>query len=163
MPPADMIPTTGTLALGTIDVPRFGDMRWVELTDSQQVELVPGAQGGFHVWVMYRIQDLTGRVQVFRTADRVPQDGSPSQRVLTTSGFITIPPGTTWQSDPIPSFMCPTPIGVSVLSAPIQLSVRITAADDASVTLAEKTVKIQEQCPPATDTTHDFCLRICQG
>lgn len=163
MPP-DLTPTAGTLTLGTIDVPRFGDTRWVDLADDQMVQLVPGAQGGFHVWVLYRTQGISGRVQVFRIAERLPPDGSPRQRVLTTSGFITIPTAELWQTpDPIPSFMCPTPIGVSVLSAPIEISVRITAADDANLTLAQAKVRLQEQCPPDTDPTHAFCLRICQG
>ena len=161
--PPDLQPTVGTLTLGTVDVPRFGDSRWVDLVDDQQVQLVPGAQGGFHVWVLYRTQGLTGRVQVFRIAERLPPDGSPRQRVLTTSGFLTIPTDS-WQTpDPIPSFMCPTPIGVSVLSAPIEISVRITAADDANATLAQAKVRLQEQCPPDADPTHAFCLRICQG
>ena len=160
---ADMQPPVGKLALGTIDVPQFGDMRWVDLVNDQKVELAPGAQGGFHVWVLYRLQGVAGRVQVFRIANRLPPDGAPSQRVLTTSGFITIPPGDLWQSDPIPSFMCPTPIGVSVLSAPIELSVRFAAEDDATVTLAQATVRMQEQCPPASDPSHSFCLQICQG
>ncbi len=162
--PVDMAPTVGTLTLGTIDVPRFGDTRWVDLVDDQMVQLAPGAQGGFHVWVLYRTQGISGRVQVSRIADRLPPDGSARQRVLTTSGFITIPSTELWQTpDPIASFMCPTPIGVSVLSAPIELSVRITAADDQNLTLAQAKVRLQEQCPPDTDPTHAFCLRICQG
>jgi hypothetical protein len=155
---------TGTLALGTVDVARYGDQRWVDLTDGQQVTLVPGAQGGFHVWVLYRTQGISGRVQVSRIADRVPADGSARQRVLTTTGVLTIPSSDPWQTpDPIPSFMCPTPIGVSVLDAPIELSVRISPESDASTTLAQSTVRILEQCPPVTDSTHDFCLKICQG
>lgn len=160
----DLGPTPGTLTLGTIDPARFGDNRWVDLADDQLVQLAPGAQGGFHVWVLYRIQGLAGRVQVSRIADRLPPDGSARQRVLTTTGFLTLPSTDLWQTpDPIPSFMCPTPIGVSVLSAPIELSVRITDQDDSTRTLAQAKVRLQEQCPPDTDPTHAFCLRICQG
>jgi hypothetical protein len=59
--------------------------------------------------------------------------------------------------------MCPTPIGVSVLSAPIELSVRITPVDDPSTTLAQSVVRMQEQCPPPADPTHQRCLDICNG
>ena len=42
--PPDLTPTVGTLTLGTVDVPRFGDTRWVDLADDQLRRRTRGAQ-----------------------------------------------------------------------------------------------------------------------
>jgi hypothetical protein len=160
MPPV----MTLDLQLGTVDLRKNGDTRWVDLTDDQQVELAPGAQGGFHVWLLYRIgeNDQPRKLRIERIADRIG-DGEIRQRVLTTSNNIEVPAMPLWELPaPVPSFMCPTPIGVNVIDAPLELLVRVS--DDASGTeLAEKSVRIFPGCPPDGDAQRDFCLRICQG
>lgn len=171
-PPSTMPPLPGKLELGTIDPRRFGDNRWVALAEGEEVELASGAQGGFHVWVKYRITGLGGRVRVNRIAERIGSDGT-RQRVLTAPstvidlGTLAAEGVTYWESaDPIPSFMCPTPIGVSVLDAPIQLDVSVESAEPVGApgaALARATVTLRPHCPPLGDTTRDFCLQICQG
>lgn len=161
-PPPDSLP--GQLSLGTIDT----QGRWVDLVEGAEVELVPGAQGGFHVWLKYRVSGLSGRVRVSRIADRIGP-GDTRQRVLTApSTVLELPAGTSpWETpDPIPSFMCPTPIGVSVLDAPIAFQVTMEAADATSTppaTLARAAVTLRPHCPPVGDGTRPFCLQICQG
>lgn len=158
-------PMTLSLQLGTIDMRLHGDARWVDFTEDKPAELAPGAQGGFHVWVLYRIgqNDRARKVRIERIADRLAGDGS-RQRVLTTSNTLELPNETAYESPlPIPSFMCPTPIGVNILDAPLELLVRISESDDAATLLAEKRVRLQPICPPVGDDQRDFCLRICTG
>ena len=77
--------------------------------------LVPGAQGGFHVWVKWKVEGMSPqKVHAARTVRRV-SDGAP---ILTTETAqrrwgrwrrrVVEPPSA------LPSFMCPTPIGISV-------------------------------------------------
>lgn len=170
-PPPPMPPMRGELTLGTIDTRRFGDTRWVDLVDGDGVELAPGAQGGFHVWVKYRIKGLTGPIRVSRIADRI--SGDERQRVLTApSTLLTLPRDVAsdfvYESpDPIPSFMCPTPIGVNVIDATLELKVTLEAAEppppQPAETLTSRTVRLQPRCPPPEDQTRAFCLQICQG
>ncbi|MFO0574232.1 MAG: hypothetical protein U1A78_09550 [Polyangia bacterium] len=160
-------PPPGQLSLGTIDT----QGRWVDLADvsgDAEVELVPGAQGGFHVWLKYRISGLSGRVRVSRIAERIGPGGT-RQRVLTAPSTVLELPadGSRWETpDPIPSFMCPTPIGVSVLDAPVEFLVTMEAADATDqppATLARAAVTLRPRCPPEGDGTRPFCLQICKG
>ncbi len=157
------------MQLGTVNPTQSGSDSWIDLSDGQQVELAPGAQGGFHVWLLYRVGGNTQeqQVRVDRIADRIAPDNT-TERVLTASGVQDLPAQPLWQLPmPQPSFMCPTPIGVSVLDAPVQLDVRLssdlaTGMSPGSL-LAEQHVLLHLSCPPAGDPQHDFCLKICQG
>jgi hypothetical protein len=159
-------PPPGQLSLGTINT----QGGWVDLTEGAEVELVPGAQGGFHVWLKYRVSGLSGRVRVSRIADRIGA-GDTRQRVLTAPPTVLELPASPspWETpDPIPGFMCPTPIGVSVLDAPVQFQVTLEAADATNppapaAPLAHAAVTLRPRCPPAGDGTRPFCLQICQG
>jgi hypothetical protein len=156
---------TLSLGLGTIDTRLYGDTRWVDLVDDKPLELAPGAQGGFHVWLLYRVgeNNRDRRVRVERIADRLGGDGS-RQRVLTTSNNIDLPADSPYETPmPIPSFMCPTPIGVNILDAPLEFMVRVSEAESATGLLAEKRVRIQPSCPPIGDPQRDFCMNICTG
>src|SRR3712207_254411 len=75
-------PEPKELQLGTIDVRRHGDSRWVDNVDGQDAELAPGAQGDCHSWLRYRGRPLGGKGRGERIADRRPESG-PRQRVLT--------------------------------------------------------------------------------
>lgn len=154
-----------SLALGTVSVQQTGDNRWVDFENGGPAELVPGAQGGFHVWLLYRISgnNVPQQVQVQRKADRIAPDGT-RQRVLTVSTQLELPAQPLWESPtPLPSFMCPTPLGVNILDAPVELEVRISEAKPDGMLLCEARVLFQPVCPPPTDPLHDFCLGICQG
>lgn len=163
-PPPPPPPPPGQLSLGTLDT----QGRWVDLIEGAEVPLVPGAQGGFHVWLKYRISGLSGRVRVSRIAERLGPGGT-RQRVLTApSTVLELPADSSpWETpDPIPSFMCPTPIGVSVLDAPVEFLVTMEVAEPTvqpPATLARAAVTLRPHCPPEGDGTRPFCLQICSG
>lgn len=154
-----------SLFLGTVPAQQTGDNRWIDFINGGPAELVPGAQGGFHVWLLYRIggNNVPQQVQVQRIADRIAQGGT-RQRVLTVNTQLELPAQPLWESPmPQPSFMCPTPLGVNILDAPVELEVHISEAKQGGMLLCAARVLFQPVCPPPTDPLHDRCLAICQG
>jgi hypothetical protein len=139
------------LQLGGIDA--GGAFRAVE--EGAEVELVEGAQGGFHVWVKYRVTDAPiGSVQILRTARRAA-DG---RLVLRLTGTAEVDSAAWETPQPVPMFMCPSPIGLSVIDQPITLEV--DASDDAGHPIAGGTLTVVPRCP---DLHRDFCNAICTG
>lgn len=128
------------------------------LTDGQDATLVEGAQGGFHVWLSYAVRGVTGSFTLERDAHRV-SDGAV---VLRYRGPMDVgaPADDGWWSapSPIPMFMCPTPIGISIVDEPIDFELRLL--DDADVERAHTHVTLVPRCP---DAQRDFCTRICTG
>src|SRR5262249_6328176 len=61
-------------------------------------------------------------------------------------------------AQPVPMFMCPSPVGISVIDTPIRLELTIRRADDSSAVQAG--VEVIPVCP---DDARDFCERICTG
>jgi hypothetical protein len=121
--------------------------------------LVPGAQGGFHVWLSYRIKGADGAVKASHTVRR-ESDGkllSRGDRRLEVADAGT---DGWWQSDSAtPAFLCPTPLGVSVIDEHAVFEVNLFAEDGSE--LATQQVKTQLVCP--TDAQAAFCMSICQG
>lgn len=155
------------LELGTLDPAEPMAFRFLPLTDDMQVQLAGGAQGGFHIWTLYRVHGNTidRRLRVRRVIDRLGPGGK-RDRILTGEGSEHIPAESPWELlTPIPSFVCPTPLGVNALDAPLELKVRFEDSADASVTLAEAAVRVTADCPPAMagDTQREFCMSICVG
>jgi hypothetical protein len=127
--------------------------------DGQDVTLVEGAQGGFHVWMHYAVRDLpAGTVTLERSAYRV-SDGAV---VLVYRGDADIgaPDDSGWWSAPaaVPMFMCPSPIGITIVDTPIDYQLRLVGGDGAE--LARAAVTLVPHCP---DDQRDFCTRICTG
>jgi hypothetical protein len=117
------------------------------VTDGQDVTLVAGAQGGFHVWLSYATSGMpAGAATLLRTANRVEDDAL----VLRMQGQA-MPEAT----DPIPMFMCPSPIGLSVIDRPIRFRLEFTDEKAAAE------VTLTPHCP--TDSSNAFCMRICTG
>ncbi len=117
------------------------------------VTLVEGAQGGFHVWLRYRYGgDDADRVhaRLERTAHRLADDAL----VLRTSAEVTV----ARDSMALPMFMCPSPVGLSVIDQPIVFSLDFT--DDDGAPVARGDVTLVPRCPEAS---REFCLRICTG
>jgi hypothetical protein len=131
------------------------------LQDGQDATLVAGGQGGFHIWLRYAVHGLGGQsVTLERTAHRVSDDAV----VLRDRGPVDIgaPDADGWWTapSPIPMFMCPTPIGISVIDVPIALELRLLG--DADAELARAAVTVVPRCP-SDGTQHDACTRICTG
>lgn len=155
------------LELGTLDPADPMAFRFLDLKDDMQVQLAGGAQGGFHIWTLYRVigNTVDRRVRVRRFIDRLGPGGK-RDRILTGEGSEHIPAESPWELlTPIPSFVCPTPINVNALDAPLELKVQFEDSADASVRLAEATVRVTAICPPAAVDAmqHEFCMSICVG
>ena len=135
------------------------EMSVLMLADGQDATLVEGAQGGFHVWLSYAVRGLpAGTVTLERTARRV-SDGAV---VLVYRGDVDVgaPADDGWWDapSPIPMVMCPSPIGLSIVDVPIELTLRMLGPGDAE--LARAAVTVVPRCP---DAQRDFCMRICTG
>ncbi len=59
----------------------------------------------------------------------------------------------------IPSFMCPTPLGVNVIGEPVAFE--LTIDDGHGVRLGEAGGSATPRCP--TDGQATFCQQICSG
>jgi len=124
-------------------------------------ELVPGAQGGFHVWLKVRVRGVTpGRARMTHTArrksdGRLPVKGERLVEVgassMTLSGYE--------HPEPIPAFMCPSPLGTRVMDE--EVSFVVTVTDLAGTPLAETKATATPRCPTGEHAA--FCARICTG
>jgi hypothetical protein len=154
---AQMRPPPGPsdVVLGTSALDGSG---FTELVGDQT--LVAGSQGGFHIWIKFRVTGMApGRVVVHRTARRVSDDrlilradGTQDIGEPSADGFWETP-------NAIPSFMCPTPIGVNVIGEPIAFDLQIL--DEHGSVLGETKAQATPLCP--TGDQGSFCMRICSG
>jgi hypothetical protein len=149
-PPGPGVIDIGTAALdGTGFLPLTGDQT-----------LVPGSQGGFHIWIKYNLKNMgPGRLQVKRTARRVSDD----RLLLTADGTVDVgapgPDGFWDLPNAIPSFMCPSPLGVNIIGEPTVFDVVIL--DEAGNSLAEGSAEATPLCPTGDQAA--FCQQICSG
>jgi hypothetical protein len=129
---------------------RDGELPFTEYADGQDVTLVQGAQGGFHVWLRYRYEGQPGvQAELERSARRAADDAL----VLRSTSQVAM----VAESDAMPMFMCPSPIGLSVIDRSIVFRLRFS---DEEGVLAEGAVTLVPHCP---DENREFCLRICTG
>jgi hypothetical protein len=137
----------------------LGDVNGDPYADGQDVTLVAGAQGGFHIWLDWHVFGMPSEQLVLeRTAHRVSDD----QLVLRTSTTLELDApdenGWSWAPMPVPMFMCPAPVGLNILDEPIELELRFSARDGTGLT--SQSVTVVPHCP---DEARDFCQRICSG
>ena len=125
------------------------------------VVLVPGGQGGFHVWMKYRITGAPAPSLLF---DYNVRRVSDNRLILTFTRHQEVgPPGEAgyWESPlPTPAFMCPSPIGVQVRDEPMRFLVTVSTGPGAPP-LATAEAQATPHCP--TDDLGPFCLNICSG
>ncbi len=122
--------------------------------------LVPGAQGGFHIWLKFRVSGVKpGTVKVTREVRRV----SDGHLVLQIAGNVDVglpnDQGYWELPQPLPSFMCPSPIGVNLDGAQVHFLVTLEGPD--GTLLAGSEAEVTAVCP--TGDQADFCHRICTG
>jgi hypothetical protein len=149
MPP----PGSATLSLGGTASDGSG---FVALDGDQQ--LIPGAQGGYHVWLKWRIEGMAPtKVHVHRESHRVSDDAL----ILRADGALEVgaPAADGWWELPAaqPSFMCPTPLGITVIDQKIVFDVTLTSDDGATV--AKSSAEATVHCPAGDQ----FCTKICSG
>jgi hypothetical protein len=135
--------------------------------DGTDVELVPGAQGGFHVWLDLRVIGMPGdSLSVTRTARRLSDEAwvlrSNPDRV---SLAPAVADGTRTTVEPMRMFMCPSPVGVSVIEQPLVFHVTADGgppdSSGASVGSVQGTVTLVPHCPKGPQQA--FCNSICSG
>ncbi|HEY2746347.1 MAG TPA: hypothetical protein VGL86_17060 [Polyangia bacterium] len=148
-------PGSATLDIGTAATDGTG---FVAL--GGDTTMVPGAQGGFHVWIKYRIEGMApATVNVHRESRRV----SDNALVLLADSQLDVgtPGDDGWWEMPMaqPSFMCPTPIGINVIDEKIVFDVSMTAID--GTPLATSTAQATVHCPDGDQA--QFCAKICSG
>lgn len=146
------------LAAGTAGADGEG---FIPVDDGTEVELIPGSQGGFHVWLGIRVHGVTGKVYLEREARRLHDD------VLVFRGIpraVDIPAEAMdewWQPDAAtPAFMCPSPIGVQVHDQELVFDVSLT--DEQGAVLATDQLILLPRCPEDADDAA-FCYQICAG
>jgi hypothetical protein len=125
------------------------------------VTLVPGGQGGFHVWVKYRVTGAGAEnVLVNYTARRI-SDGRlilKNSNILVTLGA----PGSEgyWEYPvPIPACMCPSPLGIAVQDQPLVFVLEVR--DTNGALRGSATATFTPHCPTDDQATH--CVKICNG
>jgi hypothetical protein len=132
---------------------------FIELADGDEVELIPGSQGGFHVWIGMELLGAEGRLRIERQARRVSDDALVLRASTQTLEVPSDAMIDWWRKpDALPSFMCPSPIGIQVFDQEIDFAVQLT--DDDGNILAEDTITLIPRCP---EGELDFCIQICSG
>lgn len=157
-PPGPPAPGSAlTLALGG---PGADDATMVPFADGQDAELVPGAQGGFHVWMRLAVKDVPrGTIlAVERFATRA-SDGAVVLRFSSSIEVGALDADGWYRTPSFPMFMCPTPIGISVVDEPIAFQLRVS--DESGTTeLGRAGITLVPRCPSAD---RELCARICTG
>jgi len=125
------------------------------------VTLVPGAQGGFHVWLKYRVTGMpAGPMRVRHSAARA-EDGRPVLVGQSRPVDIGAPgPDGAWEAPKaVPAFMCPAPVGTPIDGTPIKFRVELLDANDHAVLSGD--AEATPHCPDGDQAT--FCAHICSG
>lgn len=150
-------PLAGELLAGGALVDGTG---FVELDDGADAELVPGSQGGLHVWINVRVHGVHGDLYLEREARRA-SDGA---LVLAGSRrFFEVPEDAMqdWWESPLaaPSFMCPAPVGIRIFDEPMTFTARLFDGD--GVQVAQDTLTLVPRCP--TGEAAELCRDLCDG
>lgn len=153
-------PPVGSLEVSLGGAPGVDGSGYVPL--SGDAVLVPGAQGGFHVWMKYRVSGASPGVfdvsytvrrtrdaRLILTAKRRQEIGAPSAE-----GYWELPVA-------IPAFMCPSPIGVDVRDEPMRFVLEILAPAPDATLLGSATADVTPHCPDGDHAS--FCDEICRG
>lgn len=154
-PPPPPPPPEGDLQIGGSEASGIG---FVELEDMDEVELVAGAQGGYHVWTTFRVRETAGPLYLRREA-RLVEDGTLVLKALPTRVDVPEEAMSGWwvKEEALPSFMCPPPVGLTVYDKEIAFDVRLTDQDGEEI-YAEDHLVVKTRCPEGDLET---CHRIC--
>jgi hypothetical protein len=152
---------TGDVRIGT--GARDGRPGFVPFAPGAQLELAPGAQGGFHVFVNLELPAgaeslYTDRPLIRRVARRTA-DGVLVSRTTRREALMTGATDTLQTPSSLLLFLCPTPLGVSVAEEELELEVEVRHPSGApSASGATRFVPI---CPDGPQAS--FCRSICYG
>lgn len=143
------VPTSAEWPDGTVEILNARTMK--PLTDSA---LESGAQGGFHVPIDYRVTGKTVTDVTFSVKVRRASDG----RLVSRGQRVQDIDATAWTSGEVYVFMCPSPVGISVVDVPLNFEVIVTGAGGKVLGIAKADATLT--CPEAN---RSFCDSICKG
>ncbi len=131
--------------------------------DGTEVTLIPGSQGGFHVWINMRLYGVTDsawiEVEARRLRDMALVFRGLPRRVVVSGSEPTLEDDA-WESPVgIPAFMCPSPLGIQVFDEELQFSIYVLDEEDQRV--AEDHLILIPHCPDGDSA--EFCRDICAG
>lgn len=133
---------------------------FVPVPDGAEVELIGGAQGGFHVWLNVSVHGLAGTVLFERRARRASDDALVFRGLRQ---LIEVPDQAMdgWWDNPYatPAFMCPSPIGIKVYDEELVFEIELT--DEDGEVLATDRLRLIPRCPEGEQA--EFCRQICAG
>jgi hypothetical protein len=124
------------------------------------VTLVEGAQGGFHVWLKFRVSGMTPATVTATHTARRKSDGALVSRGVRTIDVGAAGEGGYWETPlAAPTFLCPTPIGISVRDQTLVFHVELS--DESGTVLGVGDSEATPHCP--TGSQAEFCSSICSG
>ena len=152
-PPEPPHPAAISLGTATLDGSGYAPL-------AGDVTLVEGAQGGFHVWLKFRVQGMTPASVTAKHTARRKSDGalvSQGMRILDVGAAS----GEGWWETPLaaPTFLCPTPVGIAIRDQ--TLIFRVELRDETGALLGEGETEATPRCPEGSQAS--FCSSICSG
>lgn len=144
-----------------------GAQGFVEFADGQDVTLIPGSQGGFHVFVHVRVEEAvmdaaSTKLTLDRKARRDTTGELVSQSKHRATFIHSTVDGLLETEKAIPMFLCPSPIGIPVADETLVVRVRaLGEEEEEEEAKAEGALRLVPRCP--TDDQAEFCRRICSG
>lgn len=122
-----------------------------------EVQATPGAQGGFHVPMLYRVTAPAMPGVLFEHRVTRGRDGALVSKGSRTMNLDPVAAGESWTSPgAIIIFICPTPVGVNVVGEELNFEVTATKAGEL---LGKASGRSTFRCAP----TDGFCASICSG
>jgi hypothetical protein len=122
-----------------------------------EVEATPGAQGGFHIPVMYRVNGKAVAGVLFEHRIERTRDAALVSKGTRTFDVTPVSAQESWTTPgAVIIFICPTPVGVSVVGE--ALTFEVTATKDGEL-LGKATASAVFRCAPGDS----FCESICKG
>lgn len=123
-----------------------------------EVQATPGAQGGFHVPVLYRVTAPAEPNVMFEHRVTRSRDGVLVSKGTRTMNVDAVAAAQRWTSPgAVIIFICPTPVGVNVVGE--ALNFEVTATTKAGELLGKASARATFTCAP----TDAFCASICSG
>jgi hypothetical protein len=137
--------------IGTADV--ANNLAYSAMTP--QVAGQSGAQGGFHVYLMYRLPEGGVGSITFNHQARLASNGTLVSRGSRTYDLGSAPLSNWTSPDPVRVFMCPTPVGVNIVGQ--ALTLEVTATDDSGAQLGVSNTQTTFTC------SSSYCESTCKG
>lgn len=152
--------------LGPVDIGTGalnGEPGFLPFTSGEELQLAPGSQGGFHVFINLRLDSaIVDEVSDFPLIRRLGRRVDTGELVTRTVRRERLAPrGSFYETEgSLRLFLCPTPIDIEVANQAIELEVEVSPPDEGGPRATGK-VRFTPICPD--DEQADFCRNICFG